>query len=320
MVSPHPSIYLYFGEESYLKERALEKLRASLRGSSHSDIDYKVFYGGETKAADILEYADTFPFLSQKKLIVIKDFERLSAEERMRVIEHAKRLTKHAVVVIDSCDRKTLAETSPLKRYIKVEDFGAKHGDGLAGWIRDYLLSRGKRVEEDGMDALMELDGARLSYIAGELEKLSAYTGSANLVKRSDVEEVAGKGLARPVFDIVEAVSAGRVERALAISSELTRTGKKVHEIIGVLYWHFGRLLRAKALRDKGEDDSVIANALNINPKHSGGFFRQVGSCDINRLRRQIEILLHADRDAKRSRLNPALSLELAIMRLCLYR
>ena len=84
------------------------------------------------------------------------------------------------------------------------------------------------------------------------------------------------------------------------------------------MLWHVKRLLRAKTLQEKGGTQAYIANSLRINGKYFGRFFAQVKALKMDAIRAKMRVLLEADLDIKRSRLNPRLALECAVIRLCL--
>ena len=46
MVNSKSAVFLFAGNDSYSKEQAIKKLKASLLDSSSLELDYKVFDGG----------------------------------------------------------------------------------------------------------------------------------------------------------------------------------------------------------------------------------------------------------------------------------
>jgi len=155
--------------------------------------------------------------------------------------------------------------------------------------------------------------------LAGELEKLIAFVGERKSIKASDVEELVGRSVEASAFDIGWQIGRRDAASALRLVSDLMRSGKRPHEIVGVISWHLNRLLKALELRGNGRCDNDIAAELGIRWKDTDAFFGQMKAFDINEVRSKIKALLAADLDIKRSRYDQGMVLEFAVIRLCLF-
>ncbi len=319
MVNPKPSVFLFVGSDSYSKGKALDELRSSLLDSSSNQLDYKVFYGNDADIREVLDCAKTVPLLAAKKIIVIKDAEKLSKEDKQRLIDCMKKGPGSTCFVLQCSDDSFLEEDGDLTGSASVRRFDGLTDHEVDLWMKRILDSNGKKLmTPDAMEALKELQGQDLLSLNQELEKLVTFVGERDEINSSDVEEVAGKTLAATAFDLTAAIEGNRMDDAMRIIAELTLSGKKHYEIIGLLCWQLRRMMKARILRDKGEPDSRIASALKVNRRYANGFFDQLNALDINKIRARMRILLEADLHLKRTKYEPALILEFAVMRLCL--
>ena len=75
MVAPKQSVFLFIGDDKYLKEEALKNLKSSLPEGFQDQFDQTTFYGDELNPQEIFNQLNTAPLLSSKRLIVIKDME-----------------------------------------------------------------------------------------------------------------------------------------------------------------------------------------------------------------------------------------------------
>ena len=89
-VNISPAVIFLVGDEKYLKEKAIFELRSSLLDSSSGELDYKTLHGPDTSASEILDCISTIPFFSSKRLVVVKDFEKLPKEDSIKVISYTK--------------------------------------------------------------------------------------------------------------------------------------------------------------------------------------------------------------------------------------
>jgi len=317
MVNPKSSVFLFIGDDSYLKEKAIKDLATSLPGDSPVPLDCKTFYGGEAEANEVIDTINTIPFLASKRLVIIKGLEKASSEFKARLAQYIRKPSKTACLVLESSDDSLLEEDGDLARHMNVRRFGEITGSEIGSRIKEFLAARDKKIEPDAISLLKEMHGQNLSSLMQELEKLSSFTGARASVKAADVEAVAGKSLVASTFDLADAIGSRKTEKALRICHDLITAGKKEYEIIGLLSWHFKRLLKAKTLKARGESDNRIAFAVRIGQKYAAGFFRQVAGLGMGQIKSGIRTLLAADLDIKRTRFDPTLVLEFAILRLC---
>ena len=312
-----PVIFLV-GDEKYLKEKAISELRLSLLDGSSGELDYKVLHGPDTSAGEILDCVSTVPFFSSKRLVVVKDFEKLSAEDRVKVISYVKNPNQHTCLVVDVKDGDILDREPALNGHVKVMKFTDLTDTELSNWIAKYVSSKGRTIDEDALEILKELQGKNLLNLSQELEKLITFVGARKKITRIDVEAVVGSSVIASAFDIADAVSAKDISRAIGIVSDLMVSGKKPYEIIGILCWHFKRILKAKALLSKGGSEFSVGQALRIPRRKAKEFFTQVQSFSANQVEEKMNMLLKADLNVKRPRYKSSLIMEFAIMKLCL--
>jgi len=318
MVNSKFPVFLFIGNDSYLKEKAIEDLTSSLLDHSSRQLDYKIFYGGETEAREILDYVTTFPFLAARRLAFVKDLEKLPPEFKAPLVAYVKKPLKSTCLILESKDSSILDEYGELSKYVNINRFdGLKDSEALS-WVKKFLASRDKKIENDAALLLREMRGQDLLSLTQELEKLIAFIGERDCIKVSDVEEVVGRSLIASAFDLTDAIGKKDIEDALRIVSDLISAGKKHYEIIGLLSWHVKRLLRAKMLQAKGQTDSHIVNLLKLSRRYSDQFFKQLRLIQIPQMRSKMAVLFEADLDIKRTKFDPTLVLEFAIIKLCL--
>jgi DNA polymerase-3 subunit delta len=317
MVTQTPSVLLFAGSQRYLKESALDKFKASLAAPGEN-IDLKIFYGTEATASQILDHAQSSPLFSSKKLIVIKDFAKLPKEDRSRLAEYVKNPAKSTFFVFDIFQDEAPKELAQMSKYIKTVFFAAPEAGELSSWITRYLASSGKKIELGAVDMLKELQGRDLEALSKELDKLTSFVGSRDTVSTADVERLVGRSSIESAFELGWAIGDKDLEKAMMLVSQIMLEGKRPYEIVGLITWHLNRMMKAKLLALKGETTYSISSALRISKHHQEAFFKQVKSFSFDEMKRKLDVLLEADLDIKRTRFDPSLVLEIAIVRLCL--
>ncbi len=318
MVTAKQSVFLFIGNDKYLKERALYDLKRSLASNIEFHPDIKIFHGGQIDETDLLDQLNTAPLLSDKRLIIIKDADEISEELRESLIRYIKKPSGTVYLVLDAQDESVLRDYGEVAKLMNVRQFGIPTGGSLITWIKNYIKANGKTIDDKALLVIKELEGNDLSYISQELDKLIAYTGGRKHIELPDVEEVLGRSLVVSVFEISNYIGRRDTSGAIRIASDLITGGKKEYEIIGVLCWHLRRMLKARIMKDRGESEYDISSALRIGRNFQDGFFRQLPGFSYEKLKADIELLLQADLDIKRSKFHPGSILEFALIRLCL--
>lgn len=312
-----PSVFLFLGKDAYSKEAAVREIGSSL-GASPQHFDSRVFYGQDSEIDEILGCLATVPFLAPRRIVVIKDCEKLPKEARLRLAKYISRPFMSSLLVLESGDDHPADEYGRMARYIDIRNFNGPGEADFPGWIRQFLRSRNKEIDAEALSDLAEGRGEDILALSQELEKLATFVGERKRITSDDIESLAGGNPATSAFELAEAIDRGDEARAMRIVSRLTAAGKRHHEIVGLLCWHLRRLLKAKALTLKGEIRSRIADSLKIGPGYRDDFFRQLGTLSLSKIRSRLKMLLEADLDIKRTKFDPGLVLEFAVMRLCL--
>lgn len=318
MVAISSPVFLFVGKEKYLKERAIGELRARSLDSSSGELDYKVLHGADTCADEIINSAGTIPFFSSKRLIVVKDFDKLSKEDISKVIEYVKNPNQYTCLVIDLDDASILEKYPSLARHANVLKFAPLTEHQLSGWIVKYLSSSGKTIDDDALDMLKESQGTDLLSLSQELDKLTAFVDKRPNIVLSDIENLVGKSVMASAFDITSAIGDRDASKAIGIICELTSSGKKPYEIVGILSWFFKRILKAKLMLAGGDTEYSTGQKLRVYGRNAEEFFTRVHSFSLEDIESKINMLLDADLNIKRPRYNASTILEFAIMRLCL--
>ena len=320
MVNSSKAVFLFAGNDSYSKEQAIKKLKSSLFDSSSSELDYKVFDGADAEIRDILDHVSTIPFLASKRLVIIRHFEKLSKENTSRLIEYIKNPTKSTCLVLDAEDDSIIKQYSQLSRHLIISSFGLISDSQFQARTKEMLSSAksDKKISHEAVMALKELYGNDMGSISQELQKLSSFVGDRVQIETSDVEEIAGKNLNASTFDLTDAIEVNDPEKALSIISELMISGKRHYEIVGLLCWQTKRLFKGRMFMDGGMSESQIANSLKISRRYHERFFAQLKRSPLSQVESKMQVLLEADLDIKRSKYDPAIALELAVIKLCL--
>ncbi len=143
-------------------------------------MNYNYFEGKGLDVNELISLADTMPFFSERRLILIEDsgFFKTSSEALAEYLPTMPDTTC-IVFVEEAVDKRN-------KLYKKVKDLGhiaeMKRQDSaqLARWAATILAQNGRKITPSTMNLFLERVGDDMENIRMELEKLISYDGRSS--------------------------------------------------------------------------------------------------------------------------------------------
>jgi len=312
-------VYLFTGDDEFLKKEAVNKLKKALLGGKKSEaLNFHVYDAKKSDIRDVMDALRSAPFISEKRLVVLNNIDALAHKTERTVIEYVERPSKTACLVLESPQVEPKgAFYKELQGYVRHAPFVVPRGSRIIDWVQKEARDRGKIIRRPVAQLLKELKKGDINGLRNEIDKLVTYAGRRDVISREDVEVLVGSSPSRGVFDFVHALSKRDAKTALAISRELSRTKKPVPEILGMIGWQFRRIKKAQDLLKKGDSGRSACAKCKIPPFFVERFMKEIKSFSSGELDRNIDYLLDADNSIKRGYAKPQDALELLIVEIC---
>jgi DNA polymerase-3 subunit delta len=312
-------LYLLYGEEEFLILEALSLIIDTVVEPGARDFNYNVLYCRDTTASEIVNIAQTLPFLSEKRLVIAKEIDALKAadiEELHRYLNEPSPST--CLVMVSNQGRyEKKAVTSAVEAHGAVVRVYPLLDREVVGWIEGWVRMLGLSIQRDAAQYLWQTVGNDLQKIKNELEKVEIHLKGKKAVTVDDVKTVVGDFREYSSFDLAAALGRKDREKALLILSRLIQEGEAPVGLLGSIAWNFRRLLQAKAMEAAGSGPDEITKKLRVVFHQTGLFKEQMRRYSRDELRETFPVMLAADRALKSSGLNGRLVLERMILRLC---
>jgi DNA polymerase III subunit delta len=232
-------------------------------GSDRND-SVQVLRGEETSWARVIDAARTGSLFAPRRAVVVRNAEALKGEgddvERyladpprdVTLVLLTARPDRRRVVWKRVFDRAQVVVAEPLK------------GAALRRYVSDQLRRRGLSLSADGVQELIDRVGQDLRRLTGEIDKLEAFgLGQRNLTA-ADVSAVLGRGLARPLWALSDAMLARRAGQALELVEEMLDEGEEAVRILGVLHRALRQLRAAVSLQQARVSREQMLKALDL--------------------------------------------------------
>ncbi len=250
-------LYLLVGHENYIMEEMTARIVASIVPEDLRSFNMTVSYGAEVDIETFVGAARSYPFMADKRVLVLKELERLRGSWK-GLIDYCRDPAPSTVLIMlfDPFDESGRRSRQPrdfkkLKASIKAKGrilaFDKLADDDLTRWVVQKAKRMNLPLAEDAAEVIVRSVGDNLFDIQNELEKLAVvYEGES--IERTDLEAVIGGYRIEALFELVDRIGPRTDPEVLRVLHRIISTGAERPSV--VLYHtirHFLALLKIKA-------------------------------------------------------------------------
>ena len=317
--------YLVSGEDVGLASQHLTALLAdldeldALRGTIVEE------YRQQTKEeplplGTILDACRTPAFLSDHRLIVVRDGIALDAAQQKELIAYLADPVESTVLVVvysgksaPPALRKAFAAAGTV-----IDAQPASTGKARGTWFDEHLAHAPVRLDRAAAAMLREHLGEDLARLEGLLSALEAAYGTGASVHVTEIEPFLGSAGSVAPWDLTDAIDAGDVPKALSALTRMTGAGERHPlQLMAMLHRHFGAMLSLDGLESVGEDEAASVTGMRGFPLAKVRKRARIIGHDA--IAQAINLLAAADLDLRgRTGLAPEIVMEILVARLAL--
>lgn len=300
--------YCLVGKESFFLDQ-LQKAFLELIPTEARDFNADLLYGKEYTTDKVLSIARSFPMMSERRLVVVRDFlalgedseESTSWDDFIPYLEHPNPTS--ILVLIDE-HRRPNARTKFGKALKKSKQgffsaFDAIGQSDLVDWVGGWANTRfQKQIDRQAAEFLAFIVGDDLQKLSTEIEKVCTFQDSSKRVSVEDIKKITGYTGQYSVFDLKGSLMDKKEAQSIAIAEHLLNkadnvTGEAIR-LVSFLFSQFATLWQVRRLLDKGMNPQDIKSELKLGP----AFFyteKEARKCRSGAFPRIFEALLDAD-------------------------
>lgn len=321
-------VYVLFGDDEFRKDAAVRDLVEAAVDPSTRDFNLELRRGAELSAETLDALLGTPPMLAQRRVVVIRDVDKLKKDARAMLGRYlARPASDLLLVLVAPAGAKLDKELS--QRGVAVE-FEPLTGDRLPRWVSYHAEhALGRAITPEAVVLLIEATGPDLTLLALELEKLASYATDA--IDERAVSEVVGVRRGESLGDLLDAVAAKDVATALALLPGVLQQPKTTAvSIVMNLTTQTLAMAYGAAAREHGTPARALYNEYMSLLRESGAFPGRPWGEAVNawtkhterwnaaELDAALEALLQTDAALKETRLSsPEQLLTTLVLRLC---
>lgn len=322
-------VYLFYGEEEYLKRRYLEQLRQRLIGDDPAAAFNHVKIDGGDLARLAVEL-DGLPLLTGfggggDRLVELwdTDFNKIKSDTLKELCELLAGVEDMTVVIYTLPDelpigtaKKPSATLAALQKCTNSVNFERQKPQVLASWVARHAQASGCFLAPDLCRKLIDYCSADMYILAGETEKLAAYVRASgrNVAEEADIYAVSSPSTVYGTFDFVNALLDRKIARAFVLLDDMKKRKEKPLDILGSVSKLCTELLQVRMLRDAGMPPAEIASKLKMHEYVLSLRLKSASTRSIEALEQMAALCRETDRKLKSTRLDSLRLIELLIL------
>lgn len=254
-------LYFFHGEETFLLHHYLGQMKKQLLDPLTESFN---FHRLDNETFDIRSFADAvenLPMMAEHTLVQVDDIDlfKLGEADRTKMTEILSDIPDYCTAIFVYLtvswkpDKRLKKLWEAVDKNGNVVEFAKQDQRDLVAWIARHFAARSKRISNDLCVYLIDITGGTMTALAGEIDKICAYSG-ADEIRKSDIDAVTEPVLDAVVFQMTDLLSAGRYDQALNKLQQLLKMQQEPLAILGAVGGHFRRLGAARTLLDRGKN------------------------------------------------------------------
>lgn len=307
-------VYVLFGEEAYLRNQYRDKLKSGLLNGG-DPMNLHMFEGKNIHSAEVIDLAETMPFLAERRVFIIENSGLLShgGDELSEYLKEPSP-TSYFVFVEETVDKRSKLYKAATAKGRAIE-FKAQDETVLKRWVLGFLKKEQKNITERDLNLFLEKTGSDMENIRAELEKLLCYCMEKDVITAQDIEDICTRQVSNQIFDMINAVADKRQKDAMDLYNDLLTLKEPPMKILSLITRQFSILLQVKELKNKGYDANMIGEKIGMAGFIARKYIAQASKFKRKDLRQAIEDCLEADESVKTGKMNDVMSVELLIVK-----
>ena len=312
----HESIYVIAGKEESLvnaecRELLGKLLEPSQRATGLFDAD-----AASVSASEVLDELRTVPFLTDKRVVVIKGADDFVSENRQLLEKYFDNPSPTGVLVLTvsswSAQTKLAKRLPEVGKLISVEQ--PKPSQLPQRLIQYASDAHGKKLSNDAAALLVELAGDDMGRLYSEIDKLATFADKEKVITASHVELLIGHNRLFNAFAVIDAIMDGNLAEAVERLRRMFAEDKdSEYRIVGAFAFHFRKMFNAKVLLEKGLRYDEIAKRIQLRSNWDR-FFAHVRKVSLKQIGGYLQKLAEIDHAIKTGWTKPQVAMEQLVL------
>ena len=311
-------IYFFYGEDEFRINKEIEKIK--LKYLQENQIDFNFDRISNPSATDILNIADSYPVIADKRIVFIDSFEDTLLNDE-DLTKYANNPSPTSIIIFYKNTPKlnennSFLKTLKLKKYFKLIKIRPLYDSELPKYIAEMCREKNINMNEETIYYFLRITGGNLYNINNELDKISnsfnnvinnnnnnAISSAKNKkqITFKDIKSLIAVSRTFTVFDLIDAILDKDFKKAYNIFSLIYEEGEEPVKMISILYTEIKKIHKGKLMDKSDIDLNTILLVNNIQPFLKNKYLARMNSYKLKNLEDIIEIIEDTDVKLKTS-------------------
>ncbi len=310
--------YLIYGDEAYLIKTYEDRLKMAAVGSNDDIMNIEVFDDRKLTAGKVIDSAETLPFLSEKRFVLVRDsgfFKAGKKDETEAIAKYIADVPESTVLVFseNEIDKRNAAYKA-VNKFGYAAEMKALDEKSLIKWIAVELKKKKIAIDNGAAAYLIRATGADMTAIVSEINKLASFCEEKAKVEIKDIDEVCVFNPELKIFEMVGAMGNKNVQKAIEIYRNMILYNEKPMGILAMITRQFRLMYECSMLLESGEVLPNIAAKVGIRDFMVRDYLRQASNFSSKRLKEAIVACLETDAGIKMGMIKDVLAVELLLI------
>lgn len=246
------NLYLFTGPEIFLSEFYANDIRKRLFGDAGDDFNLLSISRENPDTNAIDDFINSYPFMNDKKLLIIKDsgiLKKASDVEKKYWQKALSSVPDYCIIIFceNDIDKRSVIYKAITANGQTVE-FKYQQGQTLITWIQKFVSSRGKIISSADAEYLIASCNPGMINLKTEMEKLVCCKKENPTITKSDIDRLVTKSLESKVFEMADDIVKQKSARAYKKLEALRALNVKPPEILPAVFSKFSAYRKIKLL------------------------------------------------------------------------
>jgi DNA polymerase-3 subunit delta len=263
------SCHLFLGPEFGEKRDAIDGIRRNLTAQFGAPPEETSFYTGETPVNDMVAALRNGSLFADSRLLFIKNAEALKKKDDVELLASYLASPQDNTVLILMSDAVSLDKT--LEKAVEggKKVFWELFENKKTEWVINFFRREGFRINDDGVNALLELVENNTDSLRRECSHLMLFLGKDRVVGEAEVENWLAHTREESAFSLFSRIAAGDLTRSVEILHTLLATREAPAAILAALASCFRKVRDYAALSAAGTNDEGEYRKLGVGSAYS---------------------------------------------------
>lgn len=320
-----PNCLLLYGNEEYFIDYSIKYIKGKYVDESYESMNYAEF---EKSVAlnDYFEFAETFPFMAEKKLCVLKEAEFLTStgsmdkkeEERLLKIidENESCITIFVLKGGKPDSRKKIVKKLKDKR--AVFEFIRLNEGELTKYIAEEFKNKNFSISMADSNYMANNCGyleyessVSLYHVNNEINKIIAHNKGKKTVSTGDLDLLMIKSVESNIFKLVDYICDNNKKKSFEILDEMLLNNVPEQFIIHMITRQYRMIYQYLVLQKKGYSHNEITDKMKIKTFVGSKLSKQAKNLNMKTIEFYMKRILEMDKKIKTGEIDSRLGLEL---------